>query len=270
MSNSSLVTRLEGKLHEQSKSRQIQDELNSKLQTEYDQLLKRLAEAENHIDRLRLGANLELNRHFVVTHEHRYGDTTSGVGPMVPPHTSHIPHTATHTSTSVGTNWDEEEENTSLLIDLDENVTHNPSYEHLPQYRLDVGTDAELEPFDHSPSAHPLYEDTPSFSADEDLSVTTIVDRASAESQQYAHLTKIKSLQAKISELQSKLNEGGSPFNEMLGALQEVQREHRQLSADIGQSQEQLEALKKKCDGRVSQRLTSSQQALGNEVLWRE
>lgn len=270
MSNSSLVKRLQGKLQVESSSRQLQDELNSKLQTEYDQLLKRLAEAENHIDRLRLGANLELNRHFVVTHEHRYGDTSGGVGPMAPPHTQ-PPHTLNNatrkTDTSVGTDWDDIEGDSSLLIDLDDNLQNHGSTGNFAsplQYTLDVNTDQES--VDHTHLPHPLYEDTPSFSTDGDLSVTTIMDRASAESKQYAHLTKIKSLQGQISELQSKFNEGDSPFNDVLGALQDVQREHRQLSEDIGQSQEQLEALKKKYDGRVSQRISSSQHAIGYEV----
>ncbi len=252
MSNSSLVTRLEGKLQQEAESRQLQNEVNYKLQTEYDILLKRLAEAENHIDKLRLGANLELNKHFVVTHEHRYGDTTE-VGPMIPPHT---PHTAAcKTDMSVETNWDEANAQVSYS---DKNILQNPPSPQ--QYRIDVSTDNETELVDH-----PLYEAMPSLGTDGDLSVTAIVDRASAESKQYAHLTKIKSLQRKISELQSKLNESGTPLNEVLCSLQEVQMEHRQLSEDIGQSQDALEALKKN-DGQVSRRITSNQQAIGKEV----
>ncbi len=49
-----LVHRLQSALHLESATRRRQEELNARLQGEYDALLKRLAETELHIDRLRL------------------------------------------------------------------------------------------------------------------------------------------------------------------------------------------------------------------------
>ena len=63
-----LVEQLQKELRHEAFSRQLQEELNSKLQDEYDELLKRLAEAELHIDRMRLGANVDLNKYFIIRH----------------------------------------------------------------------------------------------------------------------------------------------------------------------------------------------------------
>lgn len=291
MSNSSLVNRLQGKLHQESHTRQLQEDVNSKLQTEHDRLLKRLAEAENHIDRLRLGAHLELKRHFVVTHEHNCGDDdhASRAKPVLlshhPPPVHDLNTATTRTDMSVGTTWEGIVHDIKLPedtpTDLDERL-HHPSPQH---YTLDVNTDHESEPIDHTHLDHTPYEDTSSLSTDGDISqmsATTIVDRASAESIQYAHLLKIKSLQGKIAELKSKLNERGSPFNEgvspcnevgasfneVLTGLRDVQTEHTQLSEDIDESQATLEALKNKYKGKASRRIASSQQAIGKEVVY--
>ncbi len=56
-------------LEQETKSRQQQVELNSKLQDEYDHLLKKLAQAELHIDKLRLGANVDIHRRFILSHQ---------------------------------------------------------------------------------------------------------------------------------------------------------------------------------------------------------
>ena len=60
---------LQAVLEQETKSRQQQQELNSKLQDEYDVLLKKLAQAELHIDQLRLGANVEINKRFILSHQ---------------------------------------------------------------------------------------------------------------------------------------------------------------------------------------------------------
>lgn len=65
----SLVEKLREELKHEALSRQLQEEVNSKLQDEYDVLLKRLAEAESHIDRLRFCSDLELNKHFLIRHQ---------------------------------------------------------------------------------------------------------------------------------------------------------------------------------------------------------
>lgn len=55
-------------LEQETRSRQRQEELNCKLQDEYDILLKKLAEAELHIDQLRLRANVNINKRFILSH----------------------------------------------------------------------------------------------------------------------------------------------------------------------------------------------------------
>lgn len=59
---------LQEELELETKSRQQQEDRNSKLQDEYDILLKKLAEAELHIDQLRLRANVNINKRFVLSH----------------------------------------------------------------------------------------------------------------------------------------------------------------------------------------------------------
>lgn len=63
-----LVERLQEELKLEAVSRQLQEELNCKLQDEYDVLLKRLAEAELHIDRMRFGPSVDINKNFLVRH----------------------------------------------------------------------------------------------------------------------------------------------------------------------------------------------------------
>ena len=63
-----LVEQLQQELQQEALSRQLQEERNSKLQDEYDILLKRLAEAELHIDRMRLGADVDVNKFFIIRH----------------------------------------------------------------------------------------------------------------------------------------------------------------------------------------------------------
>ena len=67
-SRENLVEQLQRELKQESFSRQLQEQLNSKLQDEYDVLLKRLAEAESHIDRLRFHPNVEFDKYFIVRH----------------------------------------------------------------------------------------------------------------------------------------------------------------------------------------------------------
>ena len=69
MSSSQLIHQLQAELRQESFSRRQQEELNSKLQGEYDTLLKRLAEAELHIDRLRLGTTIDINKEHVLSRD---------------------------------------------------------------------------------------------------------------------------------------------------------------------------------------------------------
>ena len=71
----SLVEQLQNELRHEAFTRHLQEELNSKLQDEYDELLKRLAEAELHIDRMRLGANVDLNKYFIIRHHTEHHNT---------------------------------------------------------------------------------------------------------------------------------------------------------------------------------------------------
>ena len=63
------VKHLQAVLEQETKTRQQQEVYNSKLQEEYDVLLKKLAAAELHIDRLRVRANVHINKRFVVSHD---------------------------------------------------------------------------------------------------------------------------------------------------------------------------------------------------------
>jgi predicted nuclease with TOPRIM domain len=64
-----VVKHLQAELELETKSRKQQQVFNSKLQEEYDMLLKKLAAAELHIDRLRLRANVDVNRRFILSHD---------------------------------------------------------------------------------------------------------------------------------------------------------------------------------------------------------
>ena len=72
-----LVRRLEDQVRREFITRQHQVELNAKLQDEYDQLRKRLAEAETYIDQLRLGASVKFDKKFVFTYERDPMDTSA-------------------------------------------------------------------------------------------------------------------------------------------------------------------------------------------------
>ena len=91
------VEHLQAVLEQETKSRQQQQELNSKLQDEYDLLLKKLAQAELHIDQLRLGANVDINRRFILSHQ------------VVRPHGSVLQQGntsySTHTPSSTNATW---------------------------------------------------------------------------------------------------------------------------------------------------------------------
>ena len=64
-----MLEQLQAELKQEALSRRLQEELNNKLQDEYDVLLKRLAEAELHIDRMRFSSSMELNKYFIVRHQ---------------------------------------------------------------------------------------------------------------------------------------------------------------------------------------------------------
>ena len=72
-----LVRRLEDQVRREFITRQHQVEVNAKLQDEYDQLRKRLAEAETYIDQLRLGASVKFDKKFVFTYERDPMDTSA-------------------------------------------------------------------------------------------------------------------------------------------------------------------------------------------------
>lgn len=63
------VQHLQAVLEQETNTRQQQQVFNSKLQEEYDILLKKLAAAELHIDRMRLRANVDVNKRFILSHD---------------------------------------------------------------------------------------------------------------------------------------------------------------------------------------------------------
>ena len=72
-----LVRHLEDQVRREFVTRQHQAELNSKLQDEYDQLRKRLAEAETYIDQLRLGASVKFDKKFVFKYDRDVTENTT-------------------------------------------------------------------------------------------------------------------------------------------------------------------------------------------------
>lgn len=73
--HSELIEKLQKQLSHEHDTRRKQQELNEKLQHEYDVLLKKLAEAELHIDKLRLGANVEMNKWYLLRYSTEQNST---------------------------------------------------------------------------------------------------------------------------------------------------------------------------------------------------
>ena len=296
MSNTSLVYRLKTELQEESHTRQLQQDVNSKLQQEHDQLLKRLAEAENHIDKLRLGGSVNLNKHIVITHESlsdRLGaqldpswrvlpTTVSDMHPgaHMQPYSQASHSTANactgtdavwnvsqysehHGDSSLNTRGQEYSNGESTLLDLE----NDQSPQHYTMVVHDRGPSPP--PPAHMDRPHPLTnsdlsnDDDPCISQ---MSASSVTNRANAESLQIAHLFKIGDLQEKVTRLQMKLNDGGFSFDTLMNSLEQIQQEHRALREEVEDSNDRLETLNNRYKGRASGHIARSKNAIGDEV----
>ena len=99
-----------------------------------------------------------------------------------------------------------------------------------------------------------------------EMSATSIINRASAESIQMAHLFRIHNLQEQITALKEKLTSRGTSVDEILSSLRKIQQEHQQLAEDISGSSTELEALERRYGERASSHIARSREAVGNEV----
>ena len=251
MSGGAVVHELRRKLQKELLSRQRQEELNAKLQDEYDLLLKRLAEAELHIDRLRLGPSVEINRRFIERRgveqrtrlrERRQGHLGSSLRAQPGSGQANEGPKGRGVQLSVGVNTEPSE-----VAQKGEPLEESAQL-------LSGGVESQVS-LSNISSLH----STESLSQ---MSAENIANRVSAESTQMAHLFQIRNLQEQMTVLKEKINNGGASVSDVMTSLRKIQEEHRQLVADIASSSADLDALNR----RDSRHLVHSQEAIGNEV----
>ena len=254
MSGGAVVHELRRKLQKELLSRQRQEELNAKLQDEYDLLLKRLAEAELHIDRLRLGPSVEINRRFIERRgveqrtrlrERLQSRLGSSLGAQPDSGQANEGPKGRGVQLSVGVNTEPSEvaQKCEPLEEVKESCTS-----------LSGGVESRVS-LSNMSSLH----STESLSQ---MSAENIANRVSAESTQMAHLFQIRNLQEQMAALKERINNGGASVSDVMTSLRKIQEEHRQLVADIASSSADLDALNR----RDSRHLVHSQEAIGSEV----
>lgn len=258
MSGGAVVHELRRKLQKELLSRQRQEELNAKLQDEYDLLLKRLAEAELHIDRLRLGPSVDINKRFVVgrrveqrtrLREGLQSQLGSSLGAQPGSGQANEGPKGTGVQLGVGVNTEPSEgaqngmENNEPLEEVKDST---PSLSGGVESRVSLSNMSSLY-------------STESLSQ---MSAENITNRVSAESTQMAHLFQIRNLQEQTTALKEKINNGSASVSDVMTSLRKIQEEHRQLVAGIASSSADLDALNR----RDSRHLVHSQEAIGSEV----
>ena len=258
MSGGAVVHELRRKLQKELISRQRQEEVNAKLQDEYDHLLKRLAEAELHIDRLRLGPSVDINKRFIVRRgveqrtrpkERLQPQLGSSLGVQSGSGQANEGPKRSGVQLSVGINTEPSEvaqngmENSEPLEEVKESTQS-----------LSGGVESQVS-LSNISSVH----STESLSQ---MSSENITSRVSAESTQMAHLFQIRNLQEQMTALKEKINSGGASVGDIMASLRKIREEHRQLVADIASSSANLDSLNR----RDSRHLVHSQEAIGDEV----
>lgn len=98
------------------------------------------------------------------------------------------------------------------------------------------------------------------------MSASTVEIRGSAESMQLAHLFKVHSLQEELEHLKSKLNDRSVPLEEIIQDASCIHLEHQQLTRDVEAFSTNLDALRNKDNGKVSEQIAKSKRAIENEV----
>lgn len=259
MASTSLVYHLQTELQEESQTRQLQQDLNSKLQQKHDQLLKRLAEAENHIDQIRLGQPLKVSPVESCTSLSLHGD-----------HAHHHTHSKTHVHSASG---DYTGSSTNLSfpkvsgyefgngVQLSQNLFKAPAVNEL-QSSLPPAT-AQLMSRQVPPTDSLLSDDDLCIS---EMSLNSVANHATAESLQIALLFKVGDIQERVAELQEKLTEGNISTDVLASSLEKIQLEHRALNAEVRDANTRLKILNKRYNGKASGHIARSTNAIGNEV----
>ena len=246
----SSVGELRQELQKECLSRQRQEELNAKLQNEYDHLLKKLAVAELHIDRLRLGSSVDASKKFIITHNVEHARLKEQL--ETKPGASTKAHVGSDSASEVRVI------NTGLL----ENGTDSDEPQSIEEVQVSVKSRSGGLDSHNASSIH-------STAAAEDflqMSDTSIANWASVESAQMAHFFQAHNIQEQITTLKEKIQSGGVSVSEVTASLEKIQEEHRNLVRDMASSSTDLDALNKKYGGRASRHIVHSQEAVGDEV----
>ena len=249
----SSVGELRQELQRESLSRQRQEELNAKLQDEYDQLLKKLAVAELHIDRLRLDSCVDVSKRFVISHDvEQHARLKDQLGSRPDPSTRAHPE-SDHQVRVINT-------------ELHEDGTDSDEAQSIEEVKVAVkshsgGLSSQVS-LDNASSKR----STDGLEDYSQMSDTSIANWASVESNQMAHLFQAHNLQEQITALKERINRGGVSVSEIVTSLGKIQEEHQMLVRDISRSTTDLDALNRKYGGRTSRHIVHSQEAVGNEV----
>ena len=291
------LRQLQEELQEETKSRVRQEELNSRLQDEYDILLKKLAQAELHIDQLRLRANVNINKRFILSHHSNQASTLqqdllgsrAGAGSSNAVAKTRASITglrhgkdiddhsreAVHVSQSYSHPRKPSTHDTTLL--LHSSLQQLTSQGH-PIQRQGLGdhfhsTHGGGQPNYDSPDTSATLErqlsqvlsdtasDTPS-----QLSEGYITSHASAESRHLSQIFRIRSLQEQIATLKGKLSSDRSSFEELSGDLGNILDSHGKLASEFAESKEQLSDLKEKYKDKAALEIARRKEVLENEV----
>lgn len=250
----SSVGELQKELQKECLSRQRQEELNAKLQNEYDHLLKKLAVAELHIDRLRLGSSVDASKKFIITHNvEQHARLKEQL--ETKPDASTKAHVGSDSASEVRVI------NTGLL----ENGTDSDEPQPIEEVQVSVKSRSGGLDSHNVSSIHSTAETEDFFQ----MSDTSIANWASVESAQMAHFFQAHNIQEQITTLKEKIQSGRVSVSKVTASLEKIQEEHRNLVRDIASSSTDLDALNKKYGGRASRPIAHSQEAVGDEVgIW--
>ena len=98
------------------------------------------------------------------------------------------------------------------------------------------------------------------------MSASTIEIRGSTESLQLAHLFKVHGLQEELERLKLKLNDRSIPLDEIVQDASRIHQEHQQLARDVEALSTNIDTLRNKNSGKVTDRIARSKRAIENEV----